>query len=794
MKQLRYTAFFTGLLVFLLSAPLFAQNQNPSAILAFYENEAEIEVRTKEDNPVAVSYGMALQSGESVHTGETVAEIQLEPNGTIIKLSRNTVFNVEELQDSEDTSNKFGLVRGKMRSVAAGVGKGTRYQVSTPSAVCGVRGTDFGLISRPEEEEKAFVNQGAVEYRKLATDESINLTSGMIADALADTFEAVQMSREQLNEMLRDVQFQELDPADVPGHTPEEPPAPEDEDEEPAEEDEVSEEDADAEEDAEEDPDAEEEELAAEEAEGAAEDGETEEPADSQVQERTVGGEPADAPEGTGLSPGLNLVNRRAASYDSGFSDGGEGDGAIAGFLGDYLGFEIGSVTMDGDTYSKAIIKPRLELGRLKMSLYLPIIYQNDLFDPDDWYEPKGNNEWSFGADQDWNNDPWNSLADLARDIALKIHYIQWAEQRDPFYFKLGNLDNMSLGHGSIMKNYANDKDFPSIRRVGFNMGIRGESGGFEAVVNDFTEPYIFGGRVFVTPIGKLSFGASTVTDIDPVSTAEREEGTDFGDAEMSFIVSGVDVELPIVESDLLSIVPYADAAVFIPEKNGNFYHDTLYDSSTDFSTDSFRNYGLSAGFLGNIAMVDYTLEYRYYNGLFRHSFFGPNYERARGRYAEEVFAYIDAFDNDESLPGSDKTTMGVFGDAQATLFNAFAFSAGYMWPWQEVDMDEPESFGDELSMSLRVLPDVIPVLGIYGGVGYTRTNFVPMLVSDELTFFDSYASFGGEIVYPLGPTIDLAAVFSTSMRRKEDGSLYYDEYGKPEMVPNITIETRLGF
>ncbi|MFO7848905.1 MAG: FecR family protein [Spirochaetia bacterium] len=761
MNQLvKYTVFSTGILFFLFTAPLSAQNQDPSAILAFYEDEAEVEVRSKEDNPVPVSFGMELQTGESVHTGGTVAELQLEPNGTIIKLSQNTVFNVEELQDSGESSNKFGLVRGKMRSVAANVGSGERYQVSTPSAVCGVRGTDFGLISRPGEEEKAFVAQGEVEYRKLATNESIDLTSGMIADALAETFEAVQMSREQLNEILRDVQFQELDPEEVPGFSPEEP-------------EEVTEEEP------------EEEELEAQE-ESA--------PEEETSREAAAPEQPAQTPTETGLSPGLAMFNPGAAAYDS---DREGGDGPFADFIGNYLGFEIGTVTMNGRTYSKAVIKPRLELGKLKMSLYLPIIYRNNLFDQNDWYEPRDNNEWSFAGDQDWKNEPADSAADLARDLALKIHYIQWGEQRDPFYFKIGNLDNMSLGHGSIMKNYANDKDFPSIRRLGFNMGVRGESGGFETVVNDFTEPYIFGGRLFFTPLGKLSFGVSAAGDIDPLSAAnlgDNAEEPGLADLEsMSFIATGVDVELPVLENDLLSIVPYTDAAVFIPEKDGDYYYDILYDSSENFSYKNFRNYGLSAGILGNIAMVDYTLEYRYYNGLFHHSFFGPNYERVRGTYAEEVYSYLDAWDNNEPHR-ADETTMGIYGDAQATLFNAFAFSAGYMWPWQSVDMDNPADFGDELSISLQILPDVIPVIGLHGKIGYRRANFVPMILHDELSFFDSYAAFSGEVVYPLGPTIDLAAVFSTSMRREDDGSLYFDEYGKPEMVPNITIETRLGF
>ena len=732
------------------TAGLFAQSEDPAALLVYYEDPAEIEVRSREDSPIALSTGMELRAGDTVRTGATVAELQLEPNGTIIKLARETTFTVEQLQRSQDTANEFSLVKGKLRAIAARSGVGAKYRVSTPSAVCGVRGTDFGLISLPGEEETAFVAQGTVEYRKLATNESLTLTSGMKANALAETFEAIRMSREQLNDILRDVQFEKLAPKNVPGHSPAEPEADE---------------------------------------EKSAEEDEEEEQKDQADQEEARIGEKGTGDEGSGLTPGLAMTAGEARAADAG---GAAGEGALSRYLGNYLGFEIGTVTMEGETYSKAVIKPHYEGEKLRFALFLPIIYTDDLLDRNEWYEPEGNDEWSFGSDEDWDDAPQKASRDLLRDLALKLHYLEWGDRRDPFFLKLGNLDNMSLGHGSIMKNYANDADFPAVRLLGLNLGIRGARGGFETVLNDVADPEIFGGRLFVTPIGALTFGASAVTDIDPLSAADQTAMELEAIDRMSFNSFGLDVELPIVEGDLLSIVPYADAAVFVPERDGEFYHDTVYTSSDEFEPESFHNYGLSAGFLGNITAVEYSLEYRYSEGLFHHSFFGPSYERIRGMRAAEVNAYLDAHETDSKNPYNE-VTMGIYGDAAAELFDAVAFSAGYMWPWKKIDDDYPDNFGDEFSMAVRLLPDVIPVVGVHGSISYSRTNFAPMFTDKDLYFFDAYANFRGEIVFPLAPTVDLAGIFSTAVLHDEEGNIVYRN-GRPKMVPNITIETRVSF
>ena len=45
--------------------------------------------------------------------------------------------------------------------------------------------------------------------------------------------------------------------------------------------------------------------------------------------------------------------------------------------------------------------------------------------------------------------------------------YIKYREKIDPFWFKYGSIENMTLGYGGLIYNYSNMMEFPSIRRVG---------------------------------------------------------------------------------------------------------------------------------------------------------------------------------------------------------------------------------------------------------------------------------------------------------------------------------------
>jgi hypothetical protein len=526
----------------------------------------------------------------------------------------------------------------------------------------------------------------------------------------------------------------------------------------------------------------------AEEGEGAAEEGEEDETADAT---------PVTPEEGEGEA------EETGEPYTPGPLD------PLMEWMRDVLGMEIGSITINGKTYSKAVLQPEFDLGKMKLGLYVPIIYESNMFDPSDWYRPKGNDEWDFGSTYTWGEDTMLKLTDFATDLFLKIRYLEYGEQRDKFFIKIGNLSNMTIGHGILMRNYANDANFPAVRRIGLVTGLDMGGLGFEAVANDLTEPEIFGGRIYLRPSPDkfpMAFGVSGIVDIDPAGeipvdpddTSGVDPALAVGDP--MFLNVALDIDLPIINRDFFKFILFGDIGGMMPylREPVTYGADTiepglilqaLYNPDADIAAGEFplRNYGIAAGILGNIAIADYRLEYRNYRGTFRPSFFGTNYDRQRAEYAQELID--DLFIPEEVVP-----IAGIYGEAGFEIADKFRFEAGYMWPW-ESDF----TFGDDdyLHIEAEVFSGLIPVVDIAGSISYDRTKFIPTIIKDgpeNLTLFDANTVLKGELTYPLAPTLDVAIKISTTTAYDEDGNVLLDANGNTKITPSVSIETRVHF
>jgi hypothetical protein len=439
-----------------------------------------------------------------------------------------------------------------------------------------------------------------------------------------------------------------------------------------------------------------------------------------------------------------------------------------------FLGVELGTATIydededEVETWAKVIIQPRFTLGKLKLALYLPIIYKENMLDPSTWYHPEGNDEWSFGRDQDG----WDRIAlDILEDLSLKIRYIQWAESRDPFFFKFGNLDNFTIGHGSIMRNYANDLNFPVERKLGLNLGLNGEKGGLELMVNDAAKPEIFGGRVHIRPFApelKLGFGLTALADMDP-------ERLDYGESSLlghpMFFNLGLDLDQPVIERDTLQMILFADLASMLPY----FREDPV--SLPDLDTPGLamdaiwyegklRNWGLDTGIFGKLLAVDYRLEFLYSHGTFKPAFYDAFYDLRSPAYVEELVSYL----SDPSDPLYDTQTMGVRGELGYTMDKVFYISGGYEWNWP-IDRASGEPWpADRFSIEFGLFEDLLPV---YGSISLTREGLATVFINDssmtlgrffskeedpsEVRFFDENLILAGELVYPISPIMEIA-------------------------------------
>jgi hypothetical protein len=715
----------------------FAQSQEVYAELGYMDDINEVFVFDDagiEVPPLEIEEGMRLYEGYRIETGATGAEIELVPNGSIIRLSDYTVFQVDRLSPATalNQANAFtlgtrtqgntGLSSGKIRAVARTVtnpnGR-SAYNFVTDTAVMGVRGTDFIL----DNAGTVAVQEGLVDFFNSAGDQ-IQVGAGQFADVFASTFSAVAMSADQLAQFSQ-LQFNSANASEV----------------------------------------------------NQPENTNTETPQD-----------PADTPDDS--ESGENTEEPEAPVEDD----------PLVAWLKDVLGFEIGSVTIDGETYSKATIQPEFDLGDVKFGLYLPVIYTSDLFNPDDWYKPAGNNEWSFGSEF-FAEEKWlDGSLDLLQDFALKFKYFQYGDEFDPFYIKAGNLNNMMLGHGSLVYNFANDADFPAVRQLGLNTKLWLDVFGIEFLTDNIADPSVLGGRLlFGTDSTHL--GITTVADFQPM-----EGSDDLLDPSLTgdplLLALGVDVQLFKAELGVLDMIAYIDTGAYLPYlREGvsgvgleeGFQFDYIYNN------DTLTNFGVNAGAYGKmLGFIDYRMEFQYFKGLYQPQLFGANYDRLKGQtyFSQREYLLADAAEQQEI---NEQNLIGVFGSAGFNLFDAVEMTAAYRWPWG-FDSNGNFIIGDEdyFEMSLTVFKDVIPFVDLSGGVSYERTRFLTPFVNGTAddygwSFFDTNTVVSGEIIYGVDTGLDLVAVVSTAVVTDAEGNIIYDGI-IPRIRPTLNIETRVSF
>ncbi|MEX2444713.1 MAG: FecR domain-containing protein [Alkalispirochaeta sp.] len=731
--------------LFFAAAMAFAQS-DPVAILEYFDDDQELQIRDADDFDVNFYIGIALNPGDQIITEDTSAEIRLEPNGSIIRVSPDTRFIVEGLQGREGAQeNSFAMERGRMRMVASRLIQGdeSRYSVRTPTAVAGVRGTDFGLTAIPEQAEEGaetaeaaveelYVFSGEVAFESGLTGETISLGAGQRANVYDDQFQPQIMSEEEIQERREGLEFVTLDPADVP--------------------------------------------------------------APSEDSEDTEEDEPAEV-----ISEPVPEVSDEPEEEES----DGVGDRLFEN-LARISGLQVGSVTINKETWAQAVFQPRFSVGRLSMELYLPITYRENLFDSGDWYQPEGNNEWSFGSDQDWSNEPLVALEDLATDVALKIKSLEFGTRGDGFYFKTGNLSNLTVGQGLLMRNYANDTDFPTVRRIGFNLGFDLDRWGMETVVNDLADPEIYAGRIYfrpAMPVTSAAVGLSAITDIAPGNQPNLPAAEAVQSADPLFLNVGMDIEIPVIQREILSLTGFAEGGGLIPylredtTYNGESINSGLKtDALVDFSSGELKNFGWTAGVRGNVTFLDYRLEYRSFDGIFRPAFYGPSYDRLRGTYAEGTLDYL----SDTEADRYDVRTMGVAGEAGASLLGLIYLSAGYSWPWEVTDTGTWQgSDQDEFLLSMDLQDGLLP-FGIETGLTYRRTHFAATVAGwgeyEDATLFDADTTLNGYAAYPFNDVVRIVAQVTTAAVRDEEGDIDYDDSGRPRMAPTVAIQTQIGF
>jgi len=758
------------LLLLAFPAALIAQSGSV-AIIEYIEGDPFEVLVTSPDGIEEEAYiGMEVELESTIQTGLASVELSLDPNGTILNLDQDTLFELTSIQgrrSSEETV--FTLLQGRLRTVAARSGVQNRYSIKTPTAVCGIRGTEILNTVTPDG-SSIICKTGSVEViNAIDSTNRVLISANEMVNTAAPLFNSEILSPEAVAQAFDSLPFIQLDPTAVPSVDA---PAVSESNDSLDTEPEVGE---------------------------TTEETAVTEPTNESEDELASGPESMEESSTPVVSTPTAVVptSTDVTSDEADEPTRDREPSALEKWFHENMGFEIGTIVIEGETYAKVIAQPVIRTDKMALGLYLPIIYKSNMLDPNDWYQPESNSEWSFGSDQD---ELWDTLVDINNDLWLKIRFFEYGNPLwDTFYLKLGNLDTMTLGHGTLVSEYNNNINFPSVRKVGINTGVTLGNFGLEALLDDAKDPSLVGGRLKLGAEKGMAFGIAGVVDINMASdfvnpnTLERDPDY-YGNPIM--LGTSLDLELFKINTDLMKLMAFVDGAAVTPifrtEPDSSFNFDYKDRFGLIWDGSSLHNYGAVAGLRSELLIVDLALDLRYENGTYFHRMFNNIYDRYKLVYLNKMMSYLNG--NTENIS---EHRLAIYGEGGFSIMDdRIRLMAGYEWPWEfdgsnlKVNMEE-----DYLKIGLELEKGLIPVYDISGAIYYERVAFAQAVADNNLELFDANTVLSGELVMPLAPTLDLALVASSTTVYDNDGDLQVDsETGLPKIVPVFNIETRIHF
>ncbi len=291
-----------------------------------------------------------------------------------------------------------------------------------------------------------------------------------------------------------------------------------------------------------------------------------------------------------------------------------------SGGLGFQAGISLGTDVLIGndgqpDTWNNLGFQPDVALGNFGIGLDLTIRFklmpsadQALAIYPGDWV-------------------PLDGSGKTFLDLYLpKIMYVRYGLRGDPLFVKLGSIDDLTLGNGFIVGEYANTRFLPAQRVFGLDLGLDGSLFDFpyvgvELLTGNLARLDVFGARLFGRPL--IGTELPIIKNLQIGATLAMDRGVAGLASSASFdplVVYGADIFLPVLGGQLFPLAAFSEMAF---EPNGRF--------------------GAMIGAGGRLlGLVTYGAQLRLLGAGFTPVYFDANYDLFRAQKAALMQAPLD--------------------------------------------------------------------------------------------------------------------------------------------------------
>tara|TARA_Y100001970_G_scaffold62962_1_gene80524 strand:- start:472 stop:1986 length:1515 start_codon:yes stop_codon:yes gene_type:complete len=275
----------------------------------------------------------------------------------------------------------------------------------------------------------------------------------------------------------------------------------------------------------------------------------------------------------------------------------------------------------------------------------------------------KMNLDYLFSDDSSNYNNNWSNTF----DVLERIEYLEYSLFNDKINLFLGNIKNLSFGHGYLLSNYNNSYKFPIIRNLGLKFKYENSNSSvtynlFISSLRDFTNRGgLVGNRfsILISDEFPLRIGFGHIIDLNQFLNYQEQ-------------FQGISREINAFEIDFrFPFIDFIDKKLFFigeisaidhPEKR---YYKRVDDNQ--FTNDKKSREGIwgiafpGIKYIGN--MLEFSLAANYNSAIYSPYYFNSTYDFEKVRFRQ-----YNILEN-ETLYIDEAELLGTFSNSDSTLF-----------------------------------------------------------------------------------------------------------------------------